>query len=63
MPFFLHAPSAVVSGRGEVVKPVRVGVLCWVVLVNQDSAWEQMVLPAAGIDGEGATPAVIVILN
>ncbi|HEY6084743.1 MAG TPA: 4-(cytidine 5'-diphospho)-2-C-methyl-D-erythritol kinase [Nitrospira sp.] len=32
--FFFHAPSAVVSGRGEVVKPIALDGLRWVVLIN-----------------------------
>ncbi|HJT19950.1 MAG TPA: 4-(cytidine 5'-diphospho)-2-C-methyl-D-erythritol kinase [Nitrospira sp.] len=34
VPFFLFAPSAVVSGRGENVKPVRLRQRRWTVLVN-----------------------------
>jgi len=34
VPFFLFAPSAVVAGRGESVKPVRIRDSRWVVLVN-----------------------------
>jgi 4-diphosphocytidyl-2-C-methyl-D-erythritol kinase len=34
VPFFLFAPSAVVTGRGEIVKPIRFSDSRWVVLVN-----------------------------
>lgn len=34
VPFFLFAPSAVVAGRGEAVKPVELSDRRWVVLVN-----------------------------
>jgi 4-diphosphocytidyl-2-C-methyl-D-erythritol kinase len=34
VPFFLFAPSAVVTGRGEQVAPVRITGTRWVVLVN-----------------------------
>ncbi|HXH85481.1 MAG TPA: 4-(cytidine 5'-diphospho)-2-C-methyl-D-erythritol kinase [Nitrospira sp.] len=34
VPFFLFAPSAVVAGRGEIVKPVSISDSRWVVLVN-----------------------------
>lgn len=34
VPFFLFAPSAVVAGRGELVKPIAVGGVRWVLLVN-----------------------------
>jgi 4-diphosphocytidyl-2-C-methyl-D-erythritol kinase len=34
VPFFLFAPSAVVTGRGEMVKPIRISDSRWVVLVN-----------------------------
>ena len=34
VPFFLHAPTAIVSGRGEVVRPMTIEGARWVVLVN-----------------------------
>ena len=34
VPFFFHAPAAVVAGRGEQVKPIDVAGSRWVVLVN-----------------------------
>jgi 4-diphosphocytidyl-2-C-methyl-D-erythritol kinase len=34
VPFFFSAPSAVVTGRGEEVNPVRITGIRWVVLVN-----------------------------
>jgi 4-diphosphocytidyl-2-C-methyl-D-erythritol kinase len=34
VPFFFFAPSAIVSGRGEQVQPVRIAGTRWVVLVN-----------------------------
>ncbi len=34
VPFFLFAPSAVVAGRGETVRPVSMDGVGWVVLVN-----------------------------
>jgi 4-diphosphocytidyl-2-C-methyl-D-erythritol kinase len=34
VPFFFFAPSAMVSGRGEKVKPIRIVTRRWVVLVN-----------------------------
>jgi 4-diphosphocytidyl-2-C-methyl-D-erythritol kinase len=34
IPFFLFAPSAVVAGRGEMVKPIRISDRRWVVLVK-----------------------------
>jgi 4-diphosphocytidyl-2-C-methyl-D-erythritol kinase len=34
VPFFLFAPSAVVTGRGEIVRPVSISDRRWVVLVN-----------------------------
>ena len=34
VPFFFYAPSAVVSGRGEIVKPIAVDGQRWVVLIN-----------------------------
>lgn len=34
VPFFLFAPSALVAGRGEIVKPVRIEGEKWTVLVN-----------------------------
>lgn len=34
VPFFLFAPSGVVAGRGEAVKPIAIGERRWVVLVN-----------------------------
>jgi len=40
VPFFLFAPAAVVTGRGEVVKPVVIRETRWVVLVNPGFAVE-----------------------
>jgi 4-diphosphocytidyl-2-C-methyl-D-erythritol kinase len=34
VPFFFFAPSAVVTGRGEMVKPIRISDSRWVVLAN-----------------------------
>lgn len=34
VPFFFAAPAAIVKGRGELVKPVRLKGIRWVVLVN-----------------------------
>lgn len=34
VPFFLFAPSSIVGGRGETVKPVRIGGTKWAILVN-----------------------------
>ncbi|MBA5865725.1 MAG: 4-(cytidine 5'-diphospho)-2-C-methyl-D-erythritol kinase [Nitrospira sp. CR1.3] len=34
VPFFLFSPSAVVAGRGELVRPITVGGARWVVLIN-----------------------------
>jgi 4-diphosphocytidyl-2-C-methyl-D-erythritol kinase len=34
MPFFLYGPTAIVSGRGEMVRPLTVEGTRWVVLVN-----------------------------
>jgi len=34
VPFFLFSPSAVVAGRGELVRPITVGGVRWVVLIN-----------------------------
>jgi 4-diphosphocytidyl-2-C-methyl-D-erythritol kinase len=40
VPFFLFAPSAVVSGRGEAVKPIGVDGVRWIVLINPGFAVE-----------------------
>ncbi|HXF91517.1 MAG TPA: 4-(cytidine 5'-diphospho)-2-C-methyl-D-erythritol kinase [Nitrospiraceae bacterium] len=43
VPFFFFAPSALVTGRGEIVKPLRLKGARWVVLVNPgfpiDTRW------------------------
>ena len=43
VPFFLYGPAAIVSGRGEVVRPLRLEGSRWVVLVNPgfpvDTKW------------------------
>jgi 4-diphosphocytidyl-2-C-methyl-D-erythritol kinase len=50
VPFFLFAPSAFVSGRGETVRPVVVEGMRWVVLVNPgfgvDTKWAYQGLAA-----------------
>jgi 4-diphosphocytidyl-2-C-methyl-D-erythritol kinase len=50
VPFFLFAPSAFVSGRGETVRPVVVEGMRWVVLVNPgfgvDTKWAYQELAA-----------------
>jgi 4-diphosphocytidyl-2-C-methyl-D-erythritol kinase len=50
VPFFLFAPSAVVAGRGETVRPVVVEGARWVVLVNPgfgvNTKWAYQVLAA-----------------
>jgi 4-diphosphocytidyl-2-C-methyl-D-erythritol kinase len=50
VPFFLFAPSAFVSGRGETVRPVVVEEMRWVVLVNPgfgvDTKWAYQELAA-----------------
>lgn len=40
VPFFLYAPSAVVAGRGEVVKPIVIEGRRWALLVNPGFAVE-----------------------
>src|SRR5687767_3552260 len=50
VPFFLFAPSACVTGRGETVRPVVVEGVRWVVLVNPgfgvDTKWAYQELAA-----------------
>jgi len=57
VPFFLFAPSAVVAGRGEVVKPVTVRGVRWLVLVNPgfgvETGWAYRELAASR---QGVTP-------
>jgi 4-diphosphocytidyl-2-C-methyl-D-erythritol kinase len=55
VPFFLFAPAAVVSGRGEIVKPASVDESRWVVLVKPEFgvetkwAYEQLAATRAGV--------------
>jgi len=57
VPFFLFAPSAIVTGRGEVVKPVAVQGVRWAVLVNPgfgvETRWAYHELAASR---QGVTP-------
>lgn len=50
VPFFFYAPTAVVAGRGERVRPIRVADARWVVLVNPgfpvETKWAYLQLSA-----------------